>query len=166
MNVGRGLFRAWIVISVLWIGGAGVMAYMFLWPDMVGGGFQPSASKGLAKLPLWATDFSKPLYERMRSPSAEKLEVAFHSVDWRQRIDWEKDPSMITVEMPDGSRLYMDAAYNDADKNYIAQQFWDQRWTRRGYAAGIIALWAFVPCALIFIIGYALLWVGRGFTRA
>lgn len=164
MNVGRGLFRAWVVISVLWIGGACIMSYMFVCPDTVWGGFQPSASKGLAKLPLGDTDFSKPFYEWMRSPSAEKLDVVFHSVGWRQRIDWEKDPSMITVEMPDGSRLYMHAGFNEADQNYIAKQFWDQRWTRRGYAAGIVALWAFVPCALLFILGYALLWVGRGFT--
>jgi hypothetical protein len=162
MNVGRGLFRAWVVISVLWIGGACIMSYMFAWPDTVWGGFQPSA---LAKFPLSEIDFSKPFYETMHSPSAEKLGVAFHSVGWQQRIDWEKDPSMIMVKMPDGSRLYMNAGFNEADRNYIAKQFWDQRWMRWGYAAGIIALWAFVPCALLFIIGYALLWVGRGFTR-
>jgi hypothetical protein len=60
----------------------------------------------------------------------------------------------------------MHAKYNDVDKDYIAKQFWDQRWNRYGYTAGIVALWAFVPCALFLILGYALLWVGRGFSRA
>lgn len=91
----------------------------------------------------------------MRSPSAERLSVDFHSVDWQTKSDFDKNADMIRVDMPDGSRIYMTAEYNDADRNYIARQFWDQRWGRWGYAAGIVALWALVPCALLFILGYA-----------
>jgi hypothetical protein len=59
------------------------------------------------------------------------------------------------------SRLYRQAAYNEEDQKYIAKQFWDQRWTQWGYAAGNVALevlpWALVPCVLLFILGYSAL---------
>jgi len=164
MNVARGLFRAWTVISILWIIGAGSVAYGIVSPDR--GGFQPD----------WETKGGLKPWEVMRSPSAEKLSITFSPVDWQDGIKWDKDwqdgikwdneLSMAVVTMPDGSRIYMNANYNDADKNYIAKQFWDQRWGRYGYTAGIVALWALTPCALLFILGYALLWVGRGFRHA
>ena len=60
MNVGRGLFRAWIVVSVLWIVGASSMAYVFMSPNTVRGNFQPVLQiKG--GLEPWKIDFSKPL---------------------------------------------------------------------------------------------------------
>ncbi|MCA1452158.1 hypothetical protein I6F35_02875 [Bradyrhizobium sp. BRP22] len=165
MNVGRGLFRAWVLISVLWIIGAGFVAYTIVAPDTIRGVFQPAgATKG--GLNPWAVDYRKPFYETMRSPSAEKLSVQFFEVQRTDQTQWDKDSSMAVVEMPDGSRLYMHDGYNDADKDYIARQFWDQRWGRWGYAAGVVTAWAFVPCILLFIFGYSLLWVGRGFGRS
>ena len=163
MNISRGLFRAWVLISLLWIMGAGFVAYTIATPDTVRGAFQPSgATKGFVD----PFDLKKPFYETMRSPSAEKLSLQFREVEWRDRSEWDKDGSMAVVDMPDGSRLYMHYQYNEADKNYIAQQFWDQRWRRWGYAAGVIAAWAFLPCILLFILGYSLLWVGRGFRQS
>jgi hypothetical protein len=164
MNVGRGLFRAWILISILWIIGAGVMGYVIESPDTVHGSFQPDfMAKG--GLEWWQVDYSKSFYETMRSPSAEKLNVTFHPIDWQTKNNFDKDAKMDQLLMDDGSTVYVHAEYSEADKDYIAKQFWNQRWNRYGYAAGIVALWAFVPCALLFILGYALLWVGRGFTR-
>ena len=84
----------------------------------------------------------------------------------RAKTDFEKDTHMIKVDVLAGSLVYMPANYDNSDRAYIKTQFWDQRWWRWGHAAGIIALWALIPCALIFILGYALLWVGRGFKRA
>jgi len=140
------------------------MAYVIVSPDTVRGSFQP-AGKIKGGLKPWEADYSNPFYETMQSPSAEKLSIMFFPVDWQKKIDWEKDATMTKVDMPDGSRIYMTANYNEADQSYIAKQFWDQRWGRWGYAAGLVALWAFVPCALLFILGYAALWVGRGFAR-
>jgi hypothetical protein len=73
---------------------------------------------------------------------------------------------MVRIEMPDGSQLYVPESLSKADRTRIAEQFWDQRWGRWWRAAAIVALWTFVPCLLLFIFGYSLLWVGRGFTRA
>ena len=164
MNVGRGFFRAWILVSVLWILGAGAIAYSIVAPDTIQGSFQPSGR--LKEGVPWETDYTKPFYDVMRSPAAEKLAVVFFPVERRYRTEWEKASDMHVVLMPDGSRVYMNDGYNEADRAYIATQFWDQRWRRWGHAAAIIALWAFVPCVLLFILGYSLLWVARGFTRA
>jgi hypothetical protein len=165
MNIVRGLFRTWVLISALWIIGAGFVAYTIVAPDTIRGAFQPSGqTKGSSA--LWLVDYSKPFYETMRSPAAEKLSVEFFPVQRSDQAQWDKDSSMAVVEMPDRSRLYMHDQYNEADKNYIAQQFWDQRWRRWGYAAGVVVAWALVPCILMFILGYSLLWVGRGFKRS
>jgi hypothetical protein len=134
-------------------------------PDTVRGSFQP-AGKTKGGVEPWKIDYSKPFYETMLSPSAEKLSVTFFAVEWQYKSDWDKDAKVAKVNMPDGSRVYMDAAYNEADQEYIAKQFWDQRWSRYAEAAWSIALWALVPCAVLFILGYALLWVGRGFRSA
>ncbi|WP_315806641.1 MULTISPECIES: hypothetical protein [unclassified Bradyrhizobium] len=166
MNFGRGLFRAWVLISALWIIGASLVAYKVVEPDTIRGAFQPG---GMAKggiVDPWKIDFGRPFYETMRSPSAEKLAVKFYRVEWRDQSQWDKDGSMAVVDMPDGSRLYMHDQYNEADKNYIAQQFWNQRWDRWGYAASVVAAWAIFPCIVLFILGYSLLWVGRGFRQA
>jgi hypothetical protein len=164
MNAGRGLFRAWVLISVLWIIGAGFVVYTIVAPDTIRGVFQPSGQTKRGLKP-WQVDYSKPFYETMRSPAAEKLSVEFFPVHRSDQAQWDKERSMAVVEMPDGSRLYMHDQYNEADKNYLAQQFWDQRWSRWAYAGGVVAAWALVPCVLLFILGYSLLWVVRGFER-
>lgn len=164
MNVGRGLFRAWVVASTLWIAAAGIVAYEVISPTTVRGSFQPmGVVKG--ELKPSEVDYGKPFYETMRSPSAEKLSVTFRPVNAENRIKWDKDLTMTIAEMSDGSRVYMSANYNDADKDYIAKQFWDQRWNRYAQVAGIIALWALIPCIVIFIFGHVIMWIGRGFTR-
>ena len=78
----------------------------------------------------WETDYTKPFYDVMRSPAAEKLAVVFFPVERRYRTEWEKASDMHVVLMPDGSRVYMNDGYNEADRAYIATQFWDQRWRR------------------------------------
>lgn len=56
MNVARGLFRAWIVVSLLWIVGAGSLAYVIVSPDTVKGSFQPAGyTKGGLK--PWEVDY-------------------------------------------------------------------------------------------------------------
>jgi hypothetical protein len=146
MNVARGLFRAWILISVLWIiVGGSVIAYKIVAPDTIWGSFQP-----------WLTDQEAGLPPRS---DQNQMSRSFSPIRLGR-------PDMVRIEMPDGSQLYMPESLSEAVRIRIAEQFWDQRWSRWGRAAAIVALWAFVPCPLLFIFGYSLLWVGRGFTRA
>jgi hypothetical protein len=165
MNVSRGLFRAWILVSVLWAVGAGSIAYITWLPDKVSGAFQPSGALKDGLKP-WQVDYSKPFYDVMRSPATEKLTVAFFPVAPRDRADWDKDNTMVVVEMPDGSHLYMHAGYTKEDLAYIAGQFWDQRWTRWLSLVGVIVMWVIGPSLLLLIFGYSFLWVGRGFKAA
>ena len=57
------------------------------------------------------------IYEIAVSPSSEKLSVVFLPVDWQEKLNWEKDASVIKVDMPHGSRIFMTAKYNEADQN-------------------------------------------------
>jgi hypothetical protein len=164
MNLSRGLLRAWILISVLWIAGAGFTAYTIVAPEALHGRFQPRVEmkKGTTAEQVEKIDFSKPFYDFVVSPSRSFLTIVF-SLD---QITAQELAQFILVDFPDGSSLYLPAGYNGADRAYISQQFWDQRWSRWGHAAGVVALWAFLPCTLIFVLGFGILWVGRGFKRA
>ena len=72
MNIGRGLFRTWLLVSILWIMGAGFVTYTIIASDTIRGTFQPSGTAKDGSKP-WAIDFRKPFYDTMRSPAAEKL---------------------------------------------------------------------------------------------
>jgi hypothetical protein len=63
----------------------------------------------------------------------------------------------------DGSDLYLPIELNNQDREYITAKFWGQRWKRwfevsRWWAVGIVG-----PPIVLFILGWTLLWVGRGF---
>ena len=68
MNVGRGLFRGWILLTVLWLIGAGTLAYIII-PENLSRGKWAHIHE--LNVPLGEIDLSRPTYER--SPSAEKL---------------------------------------------------------------------------------------------
>jgi hypothetical protein len=99
MNVSRGLFRAWVLISILWIVGASIIAYGIISPDTVKGSFQP-AGKTKGGVDPWKIDYSKPFYETMLSPSAEKLSVTFFPVEWQYKSDWDKDTNLAVRGLP------------------------------------------------------------------
>jgi len=164
MNVGRGLFRAWVFLSILWIAGLGFIAY--------------SEISQKITAPIWGyvyplredVDFDKmtstALYESMRSPSAEKLKPEFHQVEYKYVSQWKdsvRDGTMIALSKPDGSHLYLDSRMNKQDQEYVANAFWNQRWRRWLEASQYWALAIFGAPALLFVLGWGLLWVGRGF---
>lgn len=163
MNVGRGLFRAWIFISVIWVLAAGVGGYfVYIEPDVMRGVYAPHGLGKDGKV-SWQTDHPKPFYESFRSPSADNLKVNFHPIEWSIQKQLEGDNRIVVASFPDRSRLWLYSEFNQADRDYIAKQFWEQRWLRLAAASAIVALWAIIPCIALFVIGYGLLWVGRGF---
>src|SRR6185437_13707257 len=82
MNVGRGLFRAWILVSILWVLGAGVIAYTIVAPEKLRGNYQPTVvmKRGTTQEQVEKIDFSKPFYDVGVSPSQSHLTIQF-SVD-------------------------------------------------------------------------------------
>ena len=168
MNVGRGLFRAWIFVTVLWCIGVGALAYTIV-PGQLSHGKWQYVHQMRKDVEPWKEDWTRPYYENMRSPSVEKLAVSFDELGYEYVERWKKyvaDGTMTAISFPDGSLLYLDTHLTQPDQEYLARAFWDQRWWRY---AEIGKTWAAVlvgPPIALFIIGWALLWVGRGFKTA
>lgn len=163
LNIGRGLFRAWVAITVLWLLAGAAIGYAGITREIVGGQYQAAGhirgGKAASKV-----DWNLPFYDVIRSPSREHLNVAFQLVDYRRHHEWETNDRVVAVNFPDHSRLYIQIGYDAADRTYIGEQFWEQRWRRWGKTAATVTAIMIVPPALLFLIGYVLLWIGRGFV--
>jgi len=168
MNVGRGLFRAWICLTVLWLIGAGWSAYESIPREILRGkwGYVNEVRDDVDPNNL---DVSLPYYENMRSPSDERIAVTFYELEYQLSSDWDKAVRAGEVafkKMPDGSSLYLDPRLTKDDQEYLAEAFWDQRSWRY---AGLIWHWLpifVVPPIVLFILGWVILWVCRGFKTA
>jgi hypothetical protein len=165
MNVVRGLFRAWIFVTVLWficLGAAIYATKISQWKWQ----YVHEIRKGIESSKV---DWTRPYYEIARSPSAEKLAVNFHELGREYIEQWDKyakEGTMTVRPFPDGSLLYLEGYFTAEDRTYLERAFWDQRWRRY---AEIAKTWAAVligPPIALFILGWGLLWVGRGFKAA
>jgi hypothetical protein len=119
MNVGRGLFRGWIFLTVLWLIGAGTLAYFIIGDEVSGWKWQHVEIKRDKDIPPWETDWKRHYYEIMRSPSAEKLAVSFEKLgysSWNKHA--EEDGRIVIIKMPDHSSLYLDAQLTEDDQQY------------------------------------------------
>jgi hypothetical protein len=166
MNVGRGLFRGWILLTVLWLIGAGSLAYFIIGDEVSGWKWQyVHIMRGDVPNPN-EVDWKLPYYEIMRSPSAEKLAVTFDNLPYQYVESWDqsvKDGKLPVIEMPDHSSLYLDTYLTKDDQEYLAKAFWDQRrWRYASFAKAWVPILV-VPPIVLFILGWALLWVCRGF---
>ena len=165
MNVGRGLFRGWIFLTVLWLIGAGTLAYFIIRDEVSHWEWQYVHEARTNTLP-GEVDWSRPYYEMMRSPSAENLAVTFMELEYQYTQEWDqfvKDGKLKIVKMPDDSLLYFSTDLTEQDQLYLAKAFWDQRWWRY---VSFIKFWGpvlVVPPIVLFILGWAILWVCRGF---
>src|SRR5262245_43699081 len=126
MNIGRGLLRAWIFLSVIWIIAVTWAAYA-IFPDGIVGsrwGYEYRTRTG-------APDLTRPLYETVYPPTVDT--PIFSRPEYQYVAAWDKDVSegvMIIVEMPDRSSLYLLKGMTKEDQQYLARAFWDQRWGR------------------------------------
>ena len=161
MGIGRTAFKVWLASSIVWIVAIGIMVYV--------GGIFPTGYQ--TDFPLradlkpwqreWATSdpLRKPLYEIIRSPSAEKLPLKFQlrfyqGAIWNQHIHARALPSF---SFPSGETLDLPAELTDADRDYIRKAFWDQRWPRWKETLGPYAQAAILlPLAVL-----AVLWIVR-----
>ncbi|MGB9364824.1 MAG: hypothetical protein WCE79_02305 [Xanthobacteraceae bacterium] len=165
IDLGRGLFRTWVVLSVLWAVVTCVVAGYGLNRDIIAGRFQ-AVGDFVGGKTASQVDWNLPFYDVIRSPSREKLPVTYVAVDYRQRGEWDTSDRVIAYDYPDRSRMYVQVGYDDADRSYIREQFWQQRFGRWGKAIGIFLALITLPPALLFLIGFTLLWIGRGFVGA
>ena len=166
MNVGRGLFRAWILVTILWCIVTAVLAYNFVHEKISHYKWQ---YVGQMRMEPWKADWTRPYYENHRSPSVEKLAVNFDELGYEFVDSWNKrlNEGTLTIKrFPDGSLLYLDTDLTEADQEYLGRAFWDQRWRRYAEIGKMWAAILTVPPVALFILGSGLLWVGRGFKAA
>jgi hypothetical protein len=148
-------------VTVLWLIGAGTLAYFIIEAEVSHWKWQ-YVHQTRTNTPDW----SRPYYENMRSPSAEKLAVTFSEVEFQYVRPWDqdvKDGKLTLVKMPDDSLLYLSTSLTEQDQLYLAKAFWEQRWSRYVSFAKFWGPILVVPPIVLFILGWAILWVGRGF---
>jgi len=168
MNVGRGLFRGWILLTVLWLVAVGTFAYGIIGEEISRWKWQYIHQARTNTLPS-DIDWSLSYYEIVRSPSDEKLAVTFDEVRYDYVPSWDKhvkDGKLAIVKMPDDSSLYLSTFLTKEDQEYLAGAFWDQRWSRYISFAKVWVPILVVPPIVLFILGWAILWVCRGFKTA
>jgi hypothetical protein len=109
MNVGRGLFRAWILLTALWLIGAGALAY-FIIDDQISRWKWQYVHVLRNDIHPSEVDWSLPYYENMRSPSAEKLAVTFAELEYPYVGSWNESVEkgkMVLKKMPDHSSFIL-----------------------------------------------------------
>jgi hypothetical protein len=167
MNVRRGLWRAWIFVSVLWIIGTAALAFLIL-PENMAKRYQYVYTMRTDVGDPNKVDWSKDFYALMQSPSRNMLTASFDILGYQYVSAWDEDVkkgTMIVAEFPDNSKLYLSSQMTKEDQDYVAKQFWNQRWRRYGSDALPFIAGAIVPPVLLLLLGSFVLWVVRGFAR-
>ncbi len=163
----RGLFRAWVFISILWIIAVGAMAYLTI-PDEVRLGRWQYLQRLKEGRTISEIDWNR-YYESFRSPSEEKADVQFDPVEYYYQESLDKDVEeghMKRIKVGNESIVYLRPQLTNEDFEYVIDAFWHQRWWRYFKASQYWALGILVPPIGLFVLGWALLWVGRGFKTA
>src|SRR5215210_7503330 len=165
MNVSRGLFRTWVLVTVLWLCLAVLMGLTSRLPF---GSNSTGAFQYVPNLSLLSVQQLKDIVAG-RWPSAlpsalDDKSAEFSELDYAPLLEWNSlvaDGKLSLRELPDGSKLYFRSSDSPEEKEYLAREFWGGRWSRwfkNMYPGILIALTQ--PIAL-FIFGYACLWAGR-----
>jgi hypothetical protein len=165
MSARRGLFWAWVLFSAVWVIYIAILisnevpaeiastrySYVYqLRPDI-----EPDSA-----------DWSRPIYEIVRSPSDEKLDSQFDLVDPVYFSDWDEyttEGKLKIIEFPDHSKLYLSHALTEEDQTYLSRQFWGQRSFRW---SNILEPWlvaAALPPTIALLLGLGTSWVVRSF---
>jgi hypothetical protein len=167
MNWKRGLFRLWVLSSVLWLLGTGYSSlHALLRPAPFAGNFQYVLQ--LKEAP-WNIDSGKSFYDRIYAPQKGKFPDEFSSVGDDVIKDWDKsvkNGKMITVEFPDSTVLHLSSELTESDRTYLENLFWKQRWWRYSDKVLPWAIWVCGPPLFALLFGLAIKWVLHGFVRS
>src|SRR5262249_47763484 len=128
----------------------------FLKPAPFGGNYQFVVQ--LKEMPA-NTDWSKPFYDLAHAPSKGRFPDKFDRLDGEAVDRWEKDGRRVTIEFPDFTILYLPSDLTENDQKYLADLFWNQRWSSwlsLAFGLPVIAL----------LLGLAVKWVIYGFVHS
>ena len=138
MNWSRGLLRAWMVFTVLWSIGVGTATY-HQWPQ--------------------------------KEQFAEHPNVAIYTGAFTYIGPQHGAPNLHIVQAPDGSRHILKAPEGTTRDEVIAHapqpvsNELEYRQSVRENLVMAVAMTAGLP-AVLFVIGWAVLWIGRGFRKS
>ena len=93
MNVKRGLWRAWMFVTVLWIIGSATLACLVLPGSVANRKYQYVYTMRSDVPDPNKVDWNKSLYEIMRSPSKDKLAVTFDLIPYQYIASRDEDVS-------------------------------------------------------------------------
>lgn len=167
MNYKRGLFRIWILVSVLWIVGCAGFAYIhYSTAYPAGRNYQYVIQT--KKMP-WETDWTKPIYEIAFAPGKGKFPEAFQLIDDKYLDGFNKAVNAgtkKTVDMTNMDTLYISAEYNQNDVAILSDEFEAQWWGRFFSDYKPYAIGAIVPPVCLLILGFLIGWVIAGFRKS
>lgn len=166
MNVRRGLFRAWVLLSIIWVISSSVVGYVMIYDELGHARFQ-YVHQMRENVEPWKVDWSKPYSELMISPTeANAAPPQFNPVEFEYLKDWDKhvdEGTMRRDRFADGSYLYIDKVLNEKDQDFLSTAFWQQRWGRWLSLIWPWVIGAVLPCIVILLLGRAMIWVAGGF---
>jgi len=127
--------KIWLTATILWCVVQGMIAYAGgFFPGRFQVGYELRDGLETWKKGEWHVDdpLKRPLYEIIHSPSQEKLAVKFEWLGyqgpvWNQHVHSRKTDRF---EFSNGSTLDLPKDLTEADRAYVKQAFWDQRWQR------------------------------------
>lgn len=150
----RDWFFVWVCVSFVWVSAAATF-HSATWIQFGGKwqAFYPQRADLEPWKPEWRlTEPKKPLYDVIRSPSAEKLPVSFEYRGW-QGDPWNQYLNArpwTTFTFPDTSQLDLNRELTETDRKYLLDAFWDQRFGRWEASLKPLAGWALIPPVLLF----------------
>lgn len=162
----QGVFRAWVLISALWVFALGGLAQMFV-PEMYQWGRYWYVLELRKDMDISKIDWKKPLYELILSPSKEKLTPVFTDLGSDPSNEWDKgvkDGTLKVFQQADDATLYMKSGLSAQDTAYIEKAFVASKWKRH---AKILSYWVALivgPPIVTLALGLGLLWVVMGFA--
>ena len=163
MNWKSGLFRIWLVCSVLWLAVIGYQVNRtFNVPAPFFGDYQYSMQ---TKEMPWKIDWSKSIYEIAYPPGKGTFPETFFLMTYDLVEKWDAEVAagrMMTIKFPDRTNLYISSQYTKEDQETLSRIFWEQRWSR--YLEKIWPWLALAFAPLYVLLAAALIgWITNGF---
>ncbi|TGD99883.1 hypothetical protein EU555_11325 [Methylobacterium nonmethylotrophicum] len=171
MNVSRGAFRLWVVLTGLWLALVG----FFAWDEVTRttrGHYQYAAELKEKVDPWEAYQNKRPIAELFKKPSETKWAASFSKIEYQYQAGYDaavKEGSQVVVDFPDGSTLNLYTAFAKPEQELVGRWFWENRWQRRLDALsqqGPLLAIALVPPLLLLAVWFVGRWVLAGFRRA
>lgn len=156
MNIKRGLFRLWVVLTVLWVAGVILVGWNNITDDPAWGG-QPWLASPIASFPV--------LCSEARGAAGVDYVAKVANEPWNQYRDNRQacwyDAAKFRQMWPEFKDL--------SDNDVLDRLYTDLGWYHSSFDplhnTKIVLMKALIPPAVIFVIGGLFVWAFAGFAR-